>query len=93
MQYYYNLDCIENCCGRSYPILAGRQSHAAVRDLQTRDLVRFFPGATCNSLARLSCQSRVSVRERLRLLAQAGLIAIHVDGKSIRAYPVPVEVP
>jgi hypothetical protein len=91
MQYNYALQDIKTKRNRRHSIGEIRRSRAVVRDLQMRDLVQFFPGATCYSLARVSCQSKASVRERLRLLAGAGLIDVRIDGDVHRAYPVPME--
>lgn len=91
MQYNYALQDIKKCHGRRSSIGVIRRSRATVRDLQTRDLVQFFPGATFRNLANMSCQDIDSVRDRLRLLAWAGLVAIHVDGSVHRAYPVGVQ--
>lgn len=93
MRYNYNLGDLKTKRERSHAIRVLRRSRAAVRDLQTRDLVQLFPGSTCCSLARLSGEDMASVRERLKLLAGAGLIDVRIDGHTYRAYPVPAEVP
>jgi hypothetical protein len=91
MRHNYDLGDIKTEHRRHSPAGVICRSRAVVRDLQMRDLVQFFPGATCYSLARVSCQSKASVRERLRLLAGAGLIDVRIDGDVHRAYPVPME--